>query len=580
MGVPSLFRTLVDKFENIHYAHNNDTVDHLYLDYNCLIHYCKSQFTPSDDSSQRDVEEELITEIIRYTSYIICNVVKPKKLAFISIDGQVPMGKIIKQRARRYKKVQDDAYRKKIYEKYNVPLKEQFNSNKITPGTQFMFKLGCRLRSFSKLGAFNKHTKKCFKIFISDANVPGEGEQKIMDFFKAGESKSNGQYPNTVIYGLDADLIILSMLLKRENVKLLREVHNTSTELNKHVDTDFVYFDIDKCCDGLINEFNLAAYERSKIIDDISFITMFGGNDFVEPFVHTKMKDSGLEKILKVYSQVIAELNAHIINKDMINFQFLKLWLSKIVEIEDFCVRKLQTKGNFTQKPENKTPENKTPENMISYEISLYEHSLYKDKCNPFHYYYISDFNKIDFRQENSIWKNEYNTYFFPDNELSTVCENYIAGLKWTWSYYNNNCLSWYWYYKFANAPLSSDFYNYISSKGNDSLEEEWDSIVFPESEPLTPFEQLLMVTPIQHNSILPYCLSLFVREYGSEFEELFPKKFKLDAVRGMKNIYSDPILPSVNLYKISSIVKNCYYSDPEIARNSVNQKLFCHKID
>jgi len=576
MGVPSLFRTLVDKFENIHYAQNNDSVDHLYLDYNCLIHHCKSHFTPSDCSSQRDIEEELITEIIRYTSYIICNIVKPKKLVFISIDGQVPMGKIVKQRSRRYKKVQDDAFRKKVHEKYNIPLKEQFNGNKITPGTQFMFKLGCRLRSFAKLGAFNKHAKKSFKIFVSDSNVPGEGEQKIMDFIRSGETKSNGQYPNIVIYGLDADLIILSMLLKREKVKLLRETQNTSTEMNKYVDTDFVYFDIDKCCDGLINEFNLSAYERNRIIDDIAFITMFGGNDFIEPFLHTKMKDSGLEKILKVYYQTIMEVNDFLIDDENINFHFFKLWLTKVAEIEDHCARKLQNKGGcFTQKPEDDSPEN-----MIAHEINLYEHSYYKSKQNPFHYYYCNDLNKIDFRQENKIWKQEYNAYYFPDTDINTVCENYLAGIKWSWLYYIKNCPSWLWHYKYTNSPLCSDFLRFLNEYDNNTLLDDYKSLEFPNDKPLTPFEQLLIVTPIQHNTILPYCLSIFLKDNGTEFDEMFPKKFKLGIVKGNKNIYSDPILPPIDFYKISSIVSSCVYSDPEIARNNTHQTLYCHKIE
>ena len=234
MGVPSLYRNLIEKFDDIHTSENSSTSEHLYLDYNCLIHFCKNKFS-TKSLSQRDVEEELITEIIQYTSHIICNVVKPEKLVFIAIDGPAPMGKVIKQRARRYKKVQDDAYARKVHEKYEVKREDAFNSNKITPGTQFMFKLSSRLRNFAKLGAFSKHTKKNFKVFISDSNVAGEGEQKIMQFIRKGENKANGTYPNIVIYGLDADLIILSMLLNRTNIKLLREPQNTVVEMNKYV---------------------------------------------------------------------------------------------------------------------------------------------------------------------------------------------------------------------------------------------------------------------------------------------------------------------------------------------------------
>ena len=87
MGIPSLYRNLIEKFDDIHTSENSSTPEHLYLDYNCLIHYCKNIFT-TQSTSQRDIEEELITEIIQYTSHIICNVVKPEKLVFIAITDQ------------------------------------------------------------------------------------------------------------------------------------------------------------------------------------------------------------------------------------------------------------------------------------------------------------------------------------------------------------------------------------------------------------------------------------------------------------------------------------------------------------
>mgnify|MGYP000865314257 FL=1 len=117
MGVPSLFRSIVKKYPECYFAKNNDQVDHLYLDYNCLIHHCASSISYSDDSHTRDIEEEIISKVISYTNHIICDVIKPRNLVYIAIDGPVPMGKIEQQRKRRYKKIQDDAFIKKLKEK-------------------------------------------------------------------------------------------------------------------------------------------------------------------------------------------------------------------------------------------------------------------------------------------------------------------------------------------------------------------------------------------------------------------------------------------------------------------------------
>ena len=55
-------------------------------------------------------------------------------------------------------------------------------------------------------------------IVFSSSKIKGEGEHKILDCLRNGQCKGT-----TIIYGLDADLIMLSMASKLDNIYLLRE---------------------------------------------------------------------------------------------------------------------------------------------------------------------------------------------------------------------------------------------------------------------------------------------------------------------------------------------------------------------
>lgn len=563
MGVPSLFRNIVEYDPKAYTWDPHAKTDHLYFDFNNLIHFCRGK-------NPHFNEEELITEVVRYSTYITTKVIKPNKVVYLSFDGPVPYGKMIRQRARRHKKVQDTAYLKKIHLQNNVEYKESFDSNIITPGTSFMTKLSSRLRNFVSIGAFNRHVPKDskFNVIISDSSVPGEGEHKIFQFLK-----NSKEHSKCVIYGMDADLIILSMECYKTNIRLLREFDED--------DTQFRTLDIDACKKALlhINELQDDKYDEKCIIRDFVYFSFFGGNDFVPAFPSLSIKDGGLSFLFKSYKQLLDNYEidgrlTYLMNPDGVpNPEILYEFIKILEEYETVSVRKKMKRIKFRSVGNNNGISHKmTPEEKIKVLMSNYEHSYYLSPANPFNNYYKDEFDLIDY--ESDDWISQYNNYFFKDVELETVCNDYLTVLKWCFDYYTNNePPSWYFAYTHRTAPPLQTFmvHGDFEKKSNFNYKQLY---VLPpgitDDTPMTPYEQMLMILPIQNMNLLPGPFKCFVLDPDAPLHFMYKRNFKLDVMVGYKNIYSEPLLDDVDFEKVKMVINNVLLNDMEWSRNII----------
>ena len=219
MGVPTLFLSIIKNkyYKNVHNGVKDGNVDcdYFFLDYNGVVYkiYEKIKKNIEGHNMSKDkIEELLIEEVIKYTRYLICDVVKPKKMTYISLDGPAPRAKMVQQRSRRYIGYHDKIYLQNAKKKYNISSdnNEWDSSANISPGTNFMEKFSNALIKVMKEKGFSIHNSK-MEVLLSNSNVPGEGEHKFLPIIRLMRKKKSTENLKVYMYGSDADLIILAI---------------------------------------------------------------------------------------------------------------------------------------------------------------------------------------------------------------------------------------------------------------------------------------------------------------------------------------------------------------------------------
>jgi 5'-3' exoribonuclease 1 len=227
-GIPKLFRWLLDLYpisveglEDQFHAKRLQ-IDNFYLDMNGIIHTCTHN---NDETMSGLTEQEMFLRIFKYTDQLY-KLVNPKKLMYLAVDGVAPRAKMNQQRARRFRAAKDRELLELAQSPSQVSPVVPFDSNCITPGTDFMHRLS---RSFH---VWIEHKiqhdpmwQHGAEVVFSGPDVPGEGEHKIMDKIRhdqeiAGKTKQSLRH---CMYGLDADLIMLGLVTREPQFVLLRE---------------------------------------------------------------------------------------------------------------------------------------------------------------------------------------------------------------------------------------------------------------------------------------------------------------------------------------------------------------------
>ncbi|EAQ86489.1 hypothetical protein CHGG_07742 [Chaetomium globosum CBS 148.51] len=345
MGVPKFFRWLSERYPAISQLIAENRIpefDCLYLDMNGIIHNCTHK--DSDDVQFRLSEEEMFIAIFNYIEHLFGKI-KPKKLFFMAIDGVAPRAKMNQQRARRFRTAleAEKARDKAIKEGKELPKEEPFDSNCITPGTEFMAKLTQQLKYFINKKVSEDRDWQQPEIVLSGHEVPGEGEHKIMEYIR--NARAQPEYnPNVrhCLYGLDADLIMLGLLshdphfcLLREEVTFGRQAKHKSKELEHqnfylmHLCIVREYLELE--FQDLKKEGAMSfPFDMEKVIDDFILMAFFVGNDFLPNLPHLHINEGALATMFRIYKSVLPKCDGYINENGKVNLQRLSRLLDEL----------------------------------------------------------------------------------------------------------------------------------------------------------------------------------------------------------------------------------------------------------
>ena len=228
-------------------------------------------------------------------------------MLYIAVDGVAPMAKIKQQRMRRFKsaiQAEEEARIRAQAKNTSYIPKPRWDTNAITPGTKFMDKLTTALKAYAKTNP--KH------INVSSSDEAGEGEQKIMDYLRNNVNNTN-KYTDAVIYGLDADLIVLSLYAYAKQgitIDLFREEveMNGLIKSNPDGEESFLYLNCEIMSKALYEAYAKPDQTLQEFILDFVALMSILGNDFVPHGMSLKIKDEGIEKLLQIYKECTCPL--------------------------------------------------------------------------------------------------------------------------------------------------------------------------------------------------------------------------------------------------------------------------------
>lgn len=505
MGIPSYFSYIIKNHSNIlstlHFQKNvaRTPFSKLYMDCNSIIYdsfYKLEKKEEYQSMTVPDIEHHIIVDVILAIKKYI-HIINPSTNIYIAFDGVAPFAKMEQQRTRRYKS------------QYLATLpfmekKTRWNTASITPGTHFMNTLTA---SISKEFEKRESVYGVREIIVSGSTSPGEGEHKMYQHLR----DTANLHDNVAIYGLDSDLIMLSIFhtVYCKNIYIFREspVFGDTNKQKNSTDSNLpLFLNVSMLMRSISVEMNCSnSYDRLRVFDYV-FLCFFLGNDFLPHFPALNIRTHGIQVLLDTYRNIVSKKNEYIIshNGQYINWKNLYLLVQDLAKnehsllLQEYDVRAKWDKRHWPEK----TPKEK--EELVNNVPVIYRA---EEK-------YICPYEPH--------WEDRYYSALFHNisnnsSETRPICINYLEGLEWVFKYYTRGCPDWKWKYNYHYPPLLSDLVRYVPHGGREFIRPN-------KHAPFSAYAQLSYVLPPAQFVLLPDQ----IREYlETHYSDVYAKKLE-----------------------------------------------------
>jgi 5'-3' exonuclease len=533
MGIATFMKWLSNFKGNFIQSRHPRQVANLLLDANGLAHKAAGKTygygAKYDDEKGKKREKEVIKEnaklsktdlLIKYIINVeeeLDNLIRkfdPQDNFIICFDGVAPMAKLQQQKTRRFRPS-------------TMSPKIKFNTSSITPGTELTGFLDKAVRGWIEK---KKRTMKYhLNIVYSGFTVPGEGEHKMFQLFRDEiYTKKYASEGTTVVYGMDADLVILSVLSSFENIYMVREEEKQNQ----------VIF-IDELRKSLINMLEFEGSRDNLTYKDFAILVSFAGNDFLPRFPFFNDTDRMIRFVFDIYMK----LGKHLVDdNNNIRFDNFKMFLKMVDERDHELYEEV-----YKMKIQIPLREIKT--------CCYYKSDFFIIDKNKFRKsWYMKEFSpeNIDLFQLVTPSILPKNTEIYEDEDIMNMCEGYLSCLQWNLFYYiqGDEYINKMFFYKYKHTPMVSDIVKYLHMNDNTKV---LINACKKEELTITPIHQLLMVIPQASLDLIPF-------KYYEKYEmiECFnPCDYGVDMEGVKQSFMSHPIIPNINPAYVSFIMKD-----------------------